>query len=289
MSAQPQCPNAELAVGWALHALEPADEDLLLEHLPECHICREAVQQTEEVFWLVSSANEQVEPRPGLRDELMAAVAATPQTPEEERVEAWPKASGMPPGSSITVGWNNRNDSGAATRAVDRLAERRGRARRRRLVALGATVVVALVGVGGLVYREIDSSHQQQQVQAAAPRQLNRILEQVARPGARYAVLASPNGEPVAGVTISGHDREVYPNGLVPNNKQTIYVLWGIAQGAPVPLGAFDVDSSDTGLRRIGPAVNGADAFSAYAISIEKGRTMPDSPTLVVASGKVTG
>jgi Anti-sigma-K factor rskA len=285
MSAQPQCPNAELAVGWALHALEPADEDLLIEHLSDCHICREVVQQTEELFWVLSSANEQIDPRPQLRDELMAAVAATPQTPKEEREAAWPKASGMPAGSSVTVGWHADNDPGATSRAVDRPGARRKPTRRRRMAVLAATVVLAVVGVGGFAYRQVQTARQEQQVQAASPRQFNAIREQVALPGAGYAVLKLPNGEPVAGVSISATEREVYPYSLPPNNKQHVYVLWGIAKGAPVPLGAFDVNSSDNGLRRIESSAGGNGTFRAYAISLEPGRTMPETPSSVVASG----
>ena len=290
MSAQPQCPNAELAVGWALHALEPADEDLLLEHMPDCHICREAVQQTEELFWLLSSTNEQLDPRPGLRDELMAAVAATPQTSPEQREPAWPRASGMPVGSSITVGWHGNSNPPAGPQSVDRLAERRRLVRRRRVAAWGVIVVVAVISVGGLAYKEVQQTHQQQQVQAASPHRTQQILQRVAGPGARYAVLDAPNGEPIAGVRISAGQREVYPYALAPNKKQTsIYVLWGVSKGnpVPVPLGTFDVNSTgESGLSSVGgPA--GDDTFNSYAISIEPGRTMPDAPTLVLASGQV--
>jgi hypothetical protein len=193
----------------------------------------------------------------------------------------------MPADSSVTVGWHADHDPGATSKAVDRLAERRKLTHRRRLVALAATVVLAVVGVSGLAYREVQGAHQQQQVEAASPQKRNQILEQVARPGASYAVLVAPNGEPVAGVSISAGKREVYPYALVPNNKQTIYVLWGIVKGSPVPIGAFDVNSSDNALRHIGPPVTGKDTYSSYAISVERGRTMPDMPTLVVASGPV--
>ncbi|MDQ2882253.1 MAG: hypothetical protein M3Y48_13835 [Actinomycetota bacterium] len=43
------CPNRELAVGWALHALEPAEESLVAAHLPDCPICATTAAQTEEV------------------------------------------------------------------------------------------------------------------------------------------------------------------------------------------------------------------------------------------------
>ena len=46
MSTTP-CSQRELAVGWALHALEPEEEARVAAHLPQCPECRERVAQTE--------------------------------------------------------------------------------------------------------------------------------------------------------------------------------------------------------------------------------------------------
>ena len=43
------CDQEELAVGWAMHALEPDEEAQLRAHLPECATCRRTVRNTEEV------------------------------------------------------------------------------------------------------------------------------------------------------------------------------------------------------------------------------------------------
>jgi hypothetical protein len=43
------CPHRELAVGWALHALEPAEESLVAAHLRDCPVCASTAAQTEEV------------------------------------------------------------------------------------------------------------------------------------------------------------------------------------------------------------------------------------------------
>jgi anti-sigma factor RsiW len=40
----------ELAVGWALHALEPEDEAIFARHLPGCARCAETVAETTEVM-----------------------------------------------------------------------------------------------------------------------------------------------------------------------------------------------------------------------------------------------
>ncbi len=43
------CPHRELAVGWALHALEPAEESPVTAHMPDCPICTATAADTEEV------------------------------------------------------------------------------------------------------------------------------------------------------------------------------------------------------------------------------------------------
>jgi hypothetical protein len=43
------CPYRELAVGWALHALEPAEESLVIGHLADCPTCASNAAETEEV------------------------------------------------------------------------------------------------------------------------------------------------------------------------------------------------------------------------------------------------
>jgi hypothetical protein len=290
MSARPQCPSTELAVGWALHSLEPADDDLLIEHLPTCPVCREAIQQTEELIWLLGPAHEQVAPRLTLRDELMAAVTATPQTPETDRDGPWPPASGMPEGQSVTVGWHRPGEVVNNTAALERYDADRRTARKRRMAAVVATVAIAVVGTGGVVYWQLQASAQQQQAQKGRPAQLNQILGQIDQPGSRHAVLNAPDGEPVAAVLLTTDgQREVLPTALTPNDPMhSIYVLWGIDdKNGPVPIAGFDVSRTDNGLRPVG-SMSRADAYLGYVISIERGRTLPDSPQLVVASGQVT-
>lgn len=43
------CPHRGLAVGWALHALEPAGDSLVAAHMPDCPICTSTATQTEDV------------------------------------------------------------------------------------------------------------------------------------------------------------------------------------------------------------------------------------------------
>jgi hypothetical protein len=286
VSPRPQCLQAELAVGWALHALEPEDEAKLVEHVPDCHICREAIAQAEDVTWRLSAGLGQHVPPPELRAELLESVAATEQLPAEDRAGPWPP--GAPPtGREITVGWHPDGSRGLDP-AQAAQAGKRERLGKRQVLALAATVLLAAVGVGGLVVRGVEESHRSQQVQDSSPGQLNRILGEISAPGTRHAVLSSPTGEPVAGIKISGDQRQVLPYSLRPNEPgRTRYVLWGLSTGSPAELGAFDVTGDDRGLRQVGAPLTGDDPFNAYVISIEDAHAGPVAPTLIVASGQV--
>ena len=65
----------ELAVGWALHALEPEDEALFAVHLPGCSRCAATVAETTEVMGAMARDLPAAEPSEGLRSRLRAAAS----------------------------------------------------------------------------------------------------------------------------------------------------------------------------------------------------------------------
>jgi hypothetical protein len=75
------CPYQENAVGWALYALEPAEEHAARAHLPNCPVCRRIVRSTEQVAALLGTSAPQHEPPSYLRRQLLAAV----RVPERRR------------------------------------------------------------------------------------------------------------------------------------------------------------------------------------------------------------
>ncbi|MGA8979053.1 MAG: zf-HC2 domain-containing protein, partial [Pedococcus sp.] len=62
----------ELAVGWALHALEPEDEAGFAAHLAGCARCTATVTDTTEAMAAMAGDLPPAEPSPGLRDRLRA-------------------------------------------------------------------------------------------------------------------------------------------------------------------------------------------------------------------------
>ena len=291
MSPRARCGEAEQAVGWAMRVLEPADEVAFAEHLPTCPVCRETVLETEDLIWAVAAADERLTPAPELRERLLVGAAGTAQTPPEQRERrAWPELASIElsvPPEARSAAWNPVRPT-ISTGAAERAEERRRSARRRRLGVLAATVLLAVIGLGGIAIRQLGGAQEQQAVQARTGN-AQRILGQITQHGTRHAILDAPNGEPVAGVLLSADQRQVLSVGLPANNiDHTTYVLWGVGDGRPVPVGTFDLGPGDQSLHAVGGTLAQPDPFSSYAISIENGRRAPDSPGLVVATGQVT-
>ncbi|MEU5691970.1 anti-sigma factor [Actinosynnema sp. NPDC020468] len=252
------CPQEELAVGWAMHALEPDEEARLRDHLPGCTRCREAVRSTQEVTAALGGSVRQYEPPARLKARLMEAIEHTPQ----ERVAPEP-----------------------ALAPVVRLDEQRSRPKwgRRLVAAAAALVVLAVIGVAGLRFDDLSDRVAQQDQRT---NQLESALQVAADPTTNRAVLRTDSGEPLAVLLSGDHNAAVMPMALKSNDRSSqIYVVWGISTPDAVPLATFDVSSdSDVTLLSWSTA---AHAHNNFAISLEPGRTAPSTPTNKVAAGQV--
>jgi len=258
------CPIEQQAVGWALHALEPDEELAVAAHILGCPICQAAVRDTEEVVAGLGAVSEPVEPPPSLRVSLMAAVAETPQV----RREAEPPAEAARPSEPRRI------------EPVDRGRLPASWLSRRRLVA-AALALVAVIAVGGVVVRN-SQANPVPTTQTAA-----EVIDQLVPPGTRHAVLATADGATVGAVVLDRGQREVITVGMPSNPADHTYVLWGVGgQGAPVPLGTFDVNAPDAKIRSVGSGAD-SDGFTAYAVSLERGRTAPATPSSVMAEGRI--
>ncbi|SFT72897.1 Anti-sigma-K factor rskA [Geodermatophilus amargosae] len=290
-------PYDELAVGWALHALEPEDEALFGAHLSSCPRCTRTVAETSEVMSALAGDLPQAEPSEGLRDGLRAAVERTEQLPPPAGVElpADTTAAPPPPGATAAPGGRRRSDVPAATgfpgyappQAGAPVPETRTAWRRVLPNALVAAAVAAILALGTW---NVVLSSARDEAQAAAIEQ-QRVVESLLQPGrATIApVYRDGDGEQVATVVAREAQLEVVTHGLqVNDSSDSVYVVWGMVGEAPVALGTFDVVSPQTDLRTVGSASTGLDGYVGYAISIESGRQAPSGPTDVVASGQVT-
>jgi len=253
-----RCPNEELAVGWALRALEPDDEHVLRAHLPGCPVCQEIVRSTEQVTALLGGSVPQEDPPTRLRQQVLGAVARTPQ----EAYEPLPFRIG----SSLSE-----------SRPAEIVDHPRIRSRVPRLAAV-AVVLVLAVAVGVLGW-QVSNLTGQQQTQT-------QLLTVLGDPAMHRAVLRAGDGQEAAVLLSSPTSAAVVPTGLRPNNAaDQIYVVWGLSTGTPVPLSSFDVSGAAAQLITWN---DDAAQHRKFAISLEPGRSLPAKPTDVIADGEVT-
>jgi anti-sigma-K factor RskA len=261
----------ELAVGWALHSLEPEDEDAFAAHLPDCDRCARTVAETVEMMAALATELPPAEPSAELGHRLREALAGTEQLPPEP-----PR-----PRPAAATGFPDYDGERVAVPEVLQPAWRR--ALPALLGALAVTLIVAL-GVWNVVLADARS-----QADATAAAQA-RILSAVLAPGrATIAPVSDPAGRSVATVVARDTEMLVVSHGLRVNDAaDSTYVVWGMQSAQPVALGTFDVVHTQMDVRTVGSTETGLDAFSGYAISLEPGRTAPAAPTDVIAQGEVT-
>ena len=259
----------ELAVGWALHALEPEDEDVFAAHLPGCSRCAHTVAETSEVMAAMAADLPRAEPSAQLRDRLAAAVAETEQVKrpvDDEPIEV--SATGFP-----------------RYRAVEEPDQPAGSPLRRRLPAL-ALVAAAVLVILGLGIWNVFLADSRDDLRTAVAEQ-ERIVNQLLTPGtAKVAALSTRDGEAVATVVARSDRVDVIAHGLSPNDTDSeTYVVWGLDGNDATALGTFDVTGSQIELETVGSGETGLDDYGQYGISLEPGHVAPPAPTDVVATG----
>ena len=276
----------ELAVGWALHALEPEDEEVFAAHLPICPRCRQTVSETADVMGDLAGDLPPVEPPERLRERLRAAVEETEQLPrrarEDERTPPVPPAV---PDRPVPVHRFEPPASGAH-RAPFPVGAVDPRSSWRRVLpnALVAAAVAALLALGTW---NVVLSSAREEARAAAAEQAE-LVDALLTPGQATIAPLTADGATLATVVARAGQVQVVSQRLAPNDvRAQTYVVWGIGAGAPTPLGTFDVTSPQPTLRTLGSGVSGRDTFTGYAVSLEPGRSAPPEPGEVVASGEV--
>jgi hypothetical protein len=272
----------ELAVGWALHALEPEDEALFTGHLAGCARCAQTVADTAEVMGAMAGDLPPAEPSEGLRERLRAAVEETEQLPQRPRVvEQPPRPPTSPtPPPPATVG-----DLDVRAPLPLRTVDRRPAWRR---VLPTALVAAAVAAVLSLAAWNVVVSSDRDAARATAAEQ-SAVLDQLLAPGRVAVAPVTQDGKTVATVVARQDRAQVVTSGLPVNDSHDqVYVLWGMQDDLPKALGTFDVVTPQTDLRTVGSAATGLDDYSVYAISIEPGREAPSFPTDVIGQGEVT-
>lgn len=263
----------ELAAGYALAALEPADEQLFAAHLATCAQCQQAVAEHTETLSHLAYAAQPADLPPGLLDGIRAGVAASGCAVPSEPVTA---------------------QSGSDAAPVDLSAARSRRSAHRRratppgrwLVSMAAAAALVLsMGVWNVaLHRDKSASEQRADSLAAAVRAFEG-------PATQRIDLKGSDGRAVAVAMVrSDGTVALVVDGLARNDRSSsTYVLWQQSSaGRMLPVGAFDVTGGGVQVvSDLRTAVNAG--LKGLAVTREPGRTAPAAPsTSPVAAGSTS-
>ncbi|MEX0658985.1 MAG: anti-sigma factor [Egibacteraceae bacterium] len=224
----------ELAGAYALDALDEEERRSFERHLDDCGDCRVEVDEFQATGALLGTIADE-EPPPGMRDRLLAAVAATPQAAPERAPVALPAQEEVPAQAGVPV------QAGVpASAPVDELKGRRERLRQL-LPAVAAVIVLGVAGVTVVVTQT-----------GTEPAADDQLAEAVAAPDARIVDLAAPDGATARLVWSDERGGGVFvTDGLAAAPSGHAYALWVIEAETPVLLGMFQPDEVGHASHRI--------------------------------------
>jgi hypothetical protein len=263
---------ADLAAGFVLGALEPAEMDSVRAHLAACPEPHPEFAELGAVVPALLASVEPVEPRAALGAQVMAAVradaAAATDTVAARRVAA-PQPARL----------EERTRSGGLGSIF--------RFRQPVWAGLGVAAVLAIVVLGA---SNLQLRSERDQL-AAYERAVATVTNAATDPEQHLAVLtASAIDSPTAGlaaVSTTAGTIQLAIRGLAPTAGTQVYEAWYVpAGGAPLPIGDFTVGSAGTGtiLGSWSPP-SGTAPTGLVAITLEpaSGATTPTKP--ILASG----
>lgn len=262
---------ADLAAGFVLGALEPAEMDTVRSHLAACPEPHPEFAELGSVVPALLASVELVEPRAALRDRVMAAARAD----TVRATDTVATASALAP---------------EPTRLEERTRrftfDRDFGFRQPVWAALGiaAVVTIAVLGASNLQLRS------ERDQLATYERTVADVMVAVTQPDTQLAVLADSPGGPqangLATVSSTGSIRLAI-RGLTPTAGAQVYEAWYIPSGgAPLPIDGFTVGSTGTGtISTTWTPPPGSSLGGVVAITLEPGAgaTTPTLP--ILASG----
>lgn len=260
----PHAQFAELAVGYAMHALEPEDEATFIAHMPGCAECREAVEQWRTTSGHLAYGAGTEAPPAELRERLLAAIGH-----DETAVRPLDV-------SVLATAAESRLVSRSRTRRPVRSTGRLTYSVPVRALA-AAAALTGLVGGGVLVANARNNASDARHELAIQ----TSITEALRHPGSKYFSLGT-RGAASGYAIVDGANLYLSVDGLPRNDvKATTYVLWSKGStGALDAISTFDV-TNDKALMLKLPTSKAAAGAAGFAISYESGRVAPDAPTRV--------
>jgi hypothetical protein len=275
----------DLAPGYVLDALEPAEAAAVREHLATCPNPHPEFAELGGVvpYLAESAALDPVEPPAALRDRIMAAAAAdleargeaSPAAPVAAPPAATPRAAAPPVAAATPAAAAPILLPSAELRAVPRA----GPGPFDWALRIAAVVaIVALAGWNLLLQGQLGAARQYEDAVAA-------VVEAAGEPGSQTVILTPAEGE-ARGLAAVRPDGSVVlaVRNLAATSGSQVYETWVIVgESAPVALGSFTVGADGTGTITTRPAETPPGAVIALTLEPNPGNTTPVGP--IVASG----
>ena len=251
-----------LAAGYALHALEPEDEQRLSAHLMTCPECARIVADTASLGAAFAELLYVEPPPPGLRERILAAATAEPRPPRED-------ASDRMARPASPVGAHSPDPIVGPAAPLQVVPRQRRFLRERAAVA----ALAAAIGVAVAVPVTLAASHRGSSTGVAAQ--------------AVTLTAASGSGVGVGKAVVTNQGVFLLADGLRTNDRaSSVYVLWvQAAGGQPKAVATFDVSGSAPLQLTASKLPYSASQIRRLAVSLEPGRKAPARPTDVVLSG----
>jgi anti-sigma factor RsiW len=238
----------QLAVGHALSALEPEDEQAFLAHLPSCAACQRALDEHLETLGHLAYDADDVEPPAALLEGIRAGIA------ESGRAGAFPQPLSL---------------DAARTRRTSRTV-------RMTTALIGVAASIVLVAALLLVNAGLQSRNHDLQRQDAAFR---TTVQSLLVHGARPVNLTGKDGRKAVAVVHDGTVSLVLSGVAANDRTDSIYVLWAKSRFGDVrAVGAFDVRSSELAVVNDLKLSDGA-AVKTFMVTREQGRKAPPLST----------
>jgi len=252
----------EVAGGFVLGALEPADDAAIRAHLAACPDAHEEIAELGGVLPVLAESAPVVEPSAELKGRIMAAAAEDLAARDAEGTPAFPTPDLVP------IAFPN---------AEEREARRSRAPSRGRL--LGIAAVIAIVALGGLnlaLQTQLGAARSYEDGVAA-------VIDVAVQPGSLTAILTADGGTGAGLAAVSAFGEvAIAMQALAPTTGDQVYEAWVIGgDGVPVPLGSFKVGRAGTAFfEGVGLPTSGG-ILLALTLEPGPGATTPTMPIIV--------
>ena len=263
----------DLASGFVLGALDPAEMDAVREHMTSCAQPHPELREMGGVVSYLGGSLDPVEPRTNLRAAVMAAIQADLRSRSPERVAAVaePVAVAEPQAPLVLTVLKPAHAAGVIS-----LARVRGLRTRRAAVwitrAAAAFAIVSLVGYAVAVQSDLNRAHESQD-------HANTVYSYLQLPGARWAALTPQGGNKGVGdavLLLSGHVA-VWLHALQPTKGDEVYMVWLSSDSGPITkAGWFTVDDRGEGFLTM---VNVSPSDSLWLMVCREPNSTVEKPT----------